>query len=165
MPIPNDLTGNNAEKFAEVWRGQLGVTGGTRQKSGGTSRVLQKNFITYIEIFEQTAHDAGLRGFAQQRGIQPRRAHTGQVSPANTGNNPLTYYETHGQEAAAMVGEYINEKWNQTVTTNNNYFVQRAKNTLASQAEIRPNGFSYEITMWYDGNDIYVAFHCYENKD
>jgi hypothetical protein len=163
MPVPNDLSGNNANKFAPVWRGQLNVTGATRS-SRRTSRVFHKTFITYIEIFEQTAHDAGLRGFAQQRGISPRRAHKGQVNPANNGPNPLTYYSVHGQEAATMVGEFITQKWNETVTTNDNYFVRSAKNTLTSQAEVRPNGFSYDITMWYDGDTIYVAFHCYENN-
>ena len=68
---------------------------------------MNKTFITYIEVFEQTAHDAGLHAFAKQRGIDPRRAHRGQVRPANTGANPLAYYATHGQQAAAMVGDFM----------------------------------------------------------
>lgn len=163
MPIPKDLSGDNANKFAEVWRGQLGVTGATRS-SRASPRVLDKNFITFIEIFEQTAHDKGLRGFAQRRGIQPRHKHKGQVNPDNDEANPLDYYETHGQEAAQMVAEFMTEKWNASVNTNNNCFVQKAKHTLSSQADIRENGFSYEVTMWYDAADVYVAFHCYENK-
>ena len=104
MPVPSDLRGANANKYAEVWRGQVGVKAGPRAPGpagGRKPRVLRKTFITYIEIYEQTAHDAGLNGFAQQRGIEPRRAHRGQVQPANNGANPLTYYATHGQKAAA----------------------------------------------------------------
>ncbi len=162
MPPPSDLTGNNANKFAEVWRGQLGVTAGPRQH-GLPNRVLQKNFITYIEIFEQTAHDAGLHGFARQRGIDPRRAHRGQVSPANNGANPLTYYATHGQVAAGMVSAFITARWAATVNTNSNTFVQNAKQTLTSQSVVQPNGFCYDVTLWYAGADIYVAFHCYHS--
>ena len=44
---------------------------------------------------------------------------------------------------------------------NDNLFVRKAKHTLTSQGEIQDNGFSYDVTMWYDNTDIYVAFHCY----
>lgn len=162
MPVPADLSGKNEPMFANVWTGTLGVAGAVRT-GGYAPRMLQKRFITCIEIFEQTAHDAGLHGFAKERKITPRRAHKGQVAPANNGADRLAYYAVHGQEAAAMVAEYMTATWNATVNTNNNCFVQKARNTLASQGMVRHNGFSYEITMWYDGNDVYVAFHCYEN--
>ena len=32
---------------------------------------------------------------------------------------------------------------------------------LTVQGVRQPNGFHYEITMWYDVGDVYVAFHCY----
>jgi hypothetical protein len=163
VPPPADLTGNNANKHAEVWRGQVGVSTATSGAAkGNRQRVKQKTFFIYIEIFEQTAHDAGLHAFARQRGIQPRRAHRGQVQPANNNrDNPLEYYAPHGQMAADMVADYITARWNATVTTNDNIFVQTAKHTLASQAQVQPNGFCYEVTMWYADNEVYVAFHCY----
>lgn len=60
-----------------------------------------------------------------------------------------------------MVGEFITRKWAETVQTNSNTFVTKAKQTLTSQSEVRPNGFCYDVTLWYDSTDIYVAFHCY----
>lgn len=160
MPIPKDLDGKNANKYAEVWRGQLNVTGATRS-SRTSPRIFSKTFITYIEIFEQTAHDSALNGFAQRRGIEPRRAHRGQVAPANNANNPLPYYAAHGQHAASMAGAFITGKWEQTVNANTNTFVQNSKQTLTSQSQRQPNGFCYDITLYYEGNEIYVVFHCY----
>ncbi len=166
MPIPKDLSGDNAYRHAEVWRGQLGVSGGPR--IGAAPRSIRKEFVTFIEIFEQTAHDSGLHALAKQRGITPRRAHKGQVSPANAGNDRLAYYGVHGQEAAAMVSEYITARWTATVNAQGNCFVRGAKTTLTSQSERRRVGnvdYSYEITMWFDNETIYVAFHCYENRN
>jgi hypothetical protein len=146
-----------------VWRGQVGVTGATRTswRTGARQRLIQKNFITYIEIYEQTAHDSGLHAFAKGRGISPRGHHRGQVSPANDGANPLTYYQTHGQKAAEMVSAFITKKWNETVKANENTFVRNAKQTLTTQSEVQDNDFSYDVTMYYDNTDIYVVFHCY----
>ncbi|MGH7050823.1 MAG: hypothetical protein ACREE5_09285 [Acetobacteraceae bacterium] len=160
MPTPTDLSGNNANKYAEVWRGQLGVRGATRS-SRLSPRVIGKTFITYIEIYEQTAHDSALNGFAQQRRIEPRRAHRGRVAPANNANNPLPYYVAHGQHAASMVSAFITGKWEQTVNGNSNTFVHSSKQTLTSQSQRQPNDFYYEITMYYEGTEIYVVFHCY----
>jgi hypothetical protein len=150
--------------YAEVWRGQVGVSTATSGVAKGSrQRVKQKTFITYIEVFEQTAHDAGLHAFAKQRNIDPRRAHRGKVQPDNTGANPLAYYATHGQMAAAMVADFMTAKWEETVRGNSNVFVQKAKQTLTSQGQVQSNGFCYDVTMWYAGNEVYVAFHCYHS--
>ncbi len=157
MPPPADLTGGeNANKHLQVWSGQVNVLTGHQNRSKA------KTFTSFIEIYEQTSHDPGLHQLARQRGIQPRRRHEGQVAPANPGNNNVAYYATHGMEAAKMASEWITSKWEETVNTNQNYWVRGKKQTLTWQAKVRPNGFSYEITLWYDDSDIYTAFHCYE---
>jgi len=156
MPLPKDLSGDNANKHLQVWSGQFGVI------TGGQKRSKTKTFTCFIEIYEQTSHDAGLRQLAQQRGISPRRAHEGQVNPANPGTNNVGYYATHGQESAKMASEWITSKWEETVNTNQSYWVRGMKQTLTWQRKVRPNGFSYEITLWYNDDECYTAFHCYE---
>jgi hypothetical protein len=157
VPLPKDLTDSNATKHLQVWSGPLGVA------TGGQKRTKIKTFTSFIEIFEQSAHDSGLRQLALQRGITPRRAHKGRVTPANPGTDNVAYYATHGEEAAKMAGEWITSKWEETVATNNSYWVRGMKQTLTWQSKRRANGFSYEITLWYADTECYTAFHCYLN--
>ena len=45
--------------------------------------------------------------------------------------------------------------------TNNTVFVRGEKTVLAVQGVAQPDGYGYDVSMWYDVHDIYVAFHCY----
>jgi len=95
--------------------------------------------------------------------------HRGRVSPLNTTATQLTYYAPHGQEAADIVSQFMTATWMMNPNPNNTVFAPNTPRVVGGQAIIRNNGYSYEITMWYDvGNvpleppvSVYVAFHCY----
>ncbi|NDC79435.1 MAG: hypothetical protein EBZ67_16435 [Chitinophagia bacterium] len=162
MPEPVEL---NRPAYAHVWTGNLQVEGKRTIAIGAApvaGRMKQKRFITYIEVLEQGAHDPAIRALVQSRRLgNPRPMHRGRVNPNNTNADPLAYYAVHGQEAARLASEEMTRRWTANVG-NNTVFVRGAAHVLAQQAVRQPNGFCYETTMWYDVDDVYVAFHCYD---
>jgi hypothetical protein len=165
MPTPTVLT---SKSYAHVWTGNLQVEGKRTVVTGQPTiagRIKQKRFITYIEVLEQGAHDPKIRSLVHPRQLgNPRPMHEGRVKPNNTGTDETTslaYYAAHGPVAARMAAEELTRRWTAN-TTNNTVFVRGAAHTLAQQAVVQPNGFCYETTLWYDVNDVYVAFHCYD---
>ncbi len=157
MPIPDF---RNSVAFAHVWTGNLDVTGKT--PIGAVSGPIRsRRFITYVEVVEQGAHDAIMRNLTRQRAMEPRHMHLGRVNPNNTVQNGLNYYVEHGQMAARLVGIEMTAKWEKN-NQNNRVFARGEKHQLGVQKTQQDNGHCYEITMWYDVSDIYVAFHCYD---
>ncbi|MBX9661953.1 hypothetical protein [Novosphingobium sp.] len=118
MPVPAVLQGAS---YAHVWTGQLDVTG---KSVGGQAPVKERNFITYIEVREQGAHDPEIRSLWQEIIRQnpgspaPRPMHEGRVNPRNAPATRLTYYQTHGQMAASMASQELTRKWDQNRTNN-----------------------------------------------
>jgi hypothetical protein len=155
-----------APAYAHVWTGNVNVAGRPTVVPGAApvpGKVKAKSFVTYIEVLEQGAHDPAIRAIAVQRGMQPRPMHAGRVRPLNVNPNPLAYYAAHGPVAAGIVSAYMTRTW----TANPNVqevFVRNRAVQLAVQAQRQANGYSYEVTMWYDVAVVYVAFHCYYNQ-
>jgi len=155
--------------YAHVWTGNLQVEGKRTVAQGVPTvagRMKQKQFITYLEVREQGAHDPRIRSLRleilrKHGGQSARPMHLGRVYPANNGANPLTYYAAHGPEAARLASEEMTRVWTANVG-NNTVFVQGAARQLVGQGVRQANGFCYETTMWYDVGDVYVAFHCYD---
>lgn len=163
MPIPAVL---NGQAYAHVWTGRLDVEGKRTLVRGMppvNGRMKEKRFITYIEVLEQGAHDPTIRSLVQRNRLgNPRPMHRGRVNPVNANaGNPLAYYAAHGPVAAHMAADEMTRRWT-TNADNTTVFVQGAAHTLVQQSVQQANGFCYETTMWYDVNDIYVAFHCYD---
>lgn len=162
MPVPTALT---TQSYIHVWTGNLNVAGKPINAGGVITpgKIKNKQFITYVEISEQGAHDPAMRSLAQKRGLAVRPMHRGRVNPNNGGNADTAhaYYPTHGQMAASLVGAEMTTRWTNN-TTNNKVFVRGQASTLTIQGIVQNNGHCYEVTMWYDVNDVYVAFHCYD---
>jgi hypothetical protein len=186
MPIPAVL--NNHITYGWCWTGVLNV-GVNARNPGRAGGMVTKNFHAYVENYEQSAHDTAMAGYVRQLGGNSRPPHRAQVVPAN--NNlvaPLTYYATHGQVSSTLAAAEMQQKWTAAATATaaanaaaaaatNPRSVTRAASALAAsnatvftvgqahqltvQGVRQPNGFHYEITMWYDVGDVYVAFHCY----
>ena len=162
MPAPAALS---TLAYVHVWTGNLNVTGKATNVNGviAPGPVKNRRFLTYIEVSEQGAHDPAMRSLAQSRHIAVRPMHEGRVNPNNAGTaaTAAAYYAGHGQVAAGLVGVEMTRRWTAN-NANNSVFVQGQAWTLAIQADVQPNGHCYEVTMWYDVADIYVAFHCYD---
>jgi hypothetical protein len=158
MPIPPALTNR---QFGHVWTGNLNVGPNVRNPGRG---VVTKRFLAYIESYEQSAHDATIAGYALQIGGASRPPHRGQVQPANNNRQqPLAYYAVHGQVAAGLAAAEMQRRWTAAAAggANPTVFQPGRAYPLAVQGQQQPNGFHYEVTMWYDVADVYVAFHCY----
>ena len=151
--------------YVHVWTGNLNVAGKPIIAGGVATpgRISNKRFITYVEVSEQGAHDPVMRSLAQARRLAVRPMHRGRVNPNNPGDalTAAAYYAPHGQMAASLVGAEMTRRWTAN-NANNTVFVQGQAWTLAIQAVRQNNGHCYEVTMWYDVHDIYVAFHCYD---
>jgi hypothetical protein len=174
MPIPAVLT---SPAYALVWTGNLNVEGKRILTPGQPpigGPIKTKTFHSYVEVREQGAHDAAIRGAVVQRGMTNRPFHVGRVRPNNTHPTPLNYYSDnvantaghglnpgHGQVAAQLAGIEMTRRWTNNVT-NNTVFVRGQSHVLVGQGVVQANGHCYETTMWYDVNDVYVAFHCYD---
>jgi hypothetical protein len=120
-------------------------------------------FHAYVENYEQSAHDSAMAGYVRRLGGASRSPHRAQVQPANTMAAPLTYYATHGQVASGLAAAELQRGWAAAAAGGGNatVFTVGQARTLTVQGVRQPNGFHYEVTMWYDVGDIYVAFHCY----
>ncbi len=103
------------------------------------------------------AHDAALAKLLSGGTRSPHRA---QVKSKNSFANPLDYYASLGEMAAQVVAGEMHAKWVSN-KTNNTVFVRGKATTLTVQGKKQSDGYHYEITMWYDVGDVYLAFHCY----
>lgn len=152
MSIPAELT--NRHVYTPVWSGRIRIP---IQGVGNSQRTYtEKTFHAFIENTEQSAHDPAMRAFCQALHVGVRPNHRGQVNPRNDSNPATNYYRSHGEVASEVTRDVMVRRWraNTTFQTNVAY-------PLAVQAARQPNGYHYEITMWYDVRDIYVTFHCY----
>jgi hypothetical protein len=150
---------NDQINYAPVWDGLLGVGANVQNPNRA---IPQKHFYGFIELYEQTAHDAALHPFIRRMGGNPRLPmHRGLVQPPNNIQDPIPYYRAHGQVAGQIVAQQMHTIWNNNPNPLATVFRVGVARPLTVQGVQQPNGFHYEITMWYDVVDIYFAFHCY----
>lgn len=159
MPIPPALT--NKTLYGQCWTGRLTVGPNVRDPGRG---IVTKNFTAYVENYEQSAHDAQIAKYIKRLGGGSRSPHRAQVRPANNSSTtPLVYYATHGEMASKLAAAELQRGWTTAAAAGSTATVFPAgqAKALTVQGVRQTNGFNYEVTMWYDGDDIYVAFHCY----
>ena len=156
---------NDAVAYGSVWDGQLQIGPNVRNPGRGN---VTKNFHAYVENYEQCAHDGGMAEYVRFRGGSSRSPHDAQVAPDNNFNRQtpqatLTYYQPHGQVAATVVAAYMHQRWTSAASAGGNatVFQPGQKYSVGAQRVPQANGFCYDITMWYDVGDVYLAFHCY----
>ncbi len=99
-----------------------------------------------------------MRGYCIQNNVTHRRTQDTQVTPKNNGD--FVYYQAKGRVACQRVARYMHDRWNAN-TTNSSVFNHAGSQTLTVQGEAQSDGWYYELTMYYRGGDVYVAFHCY----
>lgn len=171
MPVPDEIL-RNSISYERVWRGDLPVRG-----RDGSSKL--RTFHAYVEVMEQGAHDPTIRSVFQSRGGAPRPMHEGRVKPKNDNAAvPFAYYSALGRQAAEIASNWMTEQWaaqktvedaeRRTVITkqyaDRTPALTSAAKNISVQKLRQDNGFSFEITMWYQVSEIYLAFHCYFNN-
>jgi hypothetical protein len=121
----------------------------------------------------QSKHDGIIRGYCQNIHVESRRADGTQVvHNFVTGPTALAgFYPGKGQVAVEVVAAQMEERWNaQTQGPRAPVFVRPTPGALGSsrarvdasvQSQVQRDRYSYDISYWYDGPDIYVLFHCY----
>jgi hypothetical protein len=156
---PAELT--NRVNYGPAWSGVLAVAPTAKNSNRAA---VNKTFHTFVECYDQSKHDAQMKSYRTKNNAEYRTAKGTQVSPANSNATaPFAYYATHGQMAASIVAQEMHDKW-EANTTNSSVFTRGAACALAVQGTLQPNGYYYDVTMWYDVADIYVSFHCYPPK-
>jgi hypothetical protein len=157
MPVPDDLD-NDHHKLIFTIRQDIAVNQGQANRRQAVS----KNFHVYLELYFQGKHDQAVRAYCASKRIETRRSDGSQVDPRNgNSDDPCIYYQEH---AATMVNEVcgqMRQRW-QRNNNNNTVFIAGHQNMANIQGR-RIDGYSYEMSYWYDYGDIYIAFHCYPN--
>ena len=151
MPVPNQLA---SAFYYPVWNGALAVQ--SADQHGGRNKT--KTFFAYLEVGDQCKHDNSMRGYCLRNNVTARRTQDTQVRPANNGN--FAYYQARGQVACRRVARFMHDRWTAN-TVNSQVFDSAGSETLTVQGEVQSDGWHYEMTMYYRGNDVHVAFHCY----
>jgi hypothetical protein len=126
--------------------------------------VVKKMFHAYLENYEQSAHDKTIATYCLSLKGATRSPHDSKVKPPNTNVKlPLVYYSTHGKEASKLAAACMQKHWTDALNAgkDSTVFTSGKAYSIAVQGKKQGNGFCYEITMWYDVADVYVAFHCY----
>lgn len=168
MPVPALL--NNPVAYGNVWNGALVV--GPRARIGGRGAgVVSKTFHAYVELYEQCAHDGRVSSYVRSMGANSRPPHGRQVAPANAHTVPLAlnYYgsgptgQGHGRVASQIVAQQMHQRWTSAAhaPAGGAPVLLGQRVSLAVQGIVQPNGFQYDVSMWYDGSDVYLAFHCF----
>jgi hypothetical protein len=157
MPVPAGITSMGAAAY------NCGTTvltfNNPRPHVGGQRPTLTRNFIVYLELAMQAKHDAKIQGYCRSIHVAPRTTDGTQVTyagPAATALAPGGFYRTRAATAANVVKNQMVTRWQGGTT-----FVPGTRVDASVQAHVQADGYRYEVSYWYDGNDIYVLFHTY----
>jgi hypothetical protein len=161
MPLPRDITamGSSAHR---VLMAPLAVV---NPKPSGGRATLNKNFHVYLELTMQSKHDGLMRGYCKKVGVVDRKEDGTQVTHTSgaTAEAALTgIYADKGRIAAEAVAAQMTEKWRTTTPApGKGVFTPGVRVDAGLQKKPQRDGWGYEVSYWYDVQDIYVLFHCY----
>jgi hypothetical protein len=161
MPVPADITamGAAAHRFIPIQRQFANPQGG----QGGRAN-LTRTFHPYLELAMQAKHDVLFQGYCKQIGVIPRPTHGTQVTHAkgSTAAGVLgAFYATKAGIAADLASSNMQTRWRAQAPGAPSVFTVGKRVDAAIQGIRQSDGYRYEISYWYDNNDIYVLFHCY----
>lgn len=164
MPVPKAITamGKSAHFCGDF---PLTFDNPNDPATGGRSR-LTRNFHVYLELTMQAKHDALIRGYCQKIKVEGRREDGAQVRHAKGATAETALAGVYGEKAeiaATVVLAQMIEKWQKSVP-GREVFTPGVRVDAAMQSETQSDGYGYEISYWYDGDDIYVLFHCYPDE-
>lgn len=160
MPIPPALAamGISAYHTADI---SLPLT---NPKAATASRItLSRVFRVYLEVAMQAKHDANMRSYCDGMGIAKRNRDGSQVSNSGaTGAAALqTFYRTKSTIAATIARDGMQTKWGAQGANGAPVFTPGTRVDASVQRMLQTDGFRYEVSYWYDVQDIYVLYHCY----
>ncbi len=160
MPVPRDLQnlGN-----ATYYMGNFPLTfNNPHQRYGGRAR-LTKNFYVYLEVVFQAKHDRAMYAYCRSIGIQPRNNAGTQVGHNYGPNDAFSYFYPQKAHIAANVslGNMLRRWGSARNNPGVSVFTPEVRVDAAVQGIVQEDGYSYEISYWYDNDNIYVLFHCY----
>lgn len=126
---------------------------------GGRAQ-LTRNFIAYLEVAMQAKHDILLSGYCRTIGFDPRRSDGTQITHrrGTTAAQVLGmggFYAQRGAIASEATLRSMLGKWtaNETLNIGTRY-------DPAVLSRVQRDRYQYDISYWYDVQDIYVLFHC-----
>jgi hypothetical protein len=124
-----------------------------------------KTFIAYLEVGMQAKHDKKMQVYCMQNNIEGRRT-DGTQCPNTNSTNPFAFYQDKGLVASEVVSKITRDKWAKSGVyaksgSNSTVFVPGSKNMPGVQSITQRDGYAYDISFWYMGHEVYVAFHCH----
>ena len=160
MPLPAALAamGISAYHTADV---SLPLSNPKAGTAGRTT--LNRNFRVYLEVAMQAKHDANMRSYCDGAGIAKRSMAGTQVpnSGANGAAALQGFYKTKSTVAATVARDQMQTKWAAQGPNGPLVFTPGTRVDASVQRVLQADGFRYEVSYWYDVQDIYVLYHCY----
>jgi len=130
--------------------------------SGGRQQ-LTRDFHGYLEVAMQAKHDSLMVGYCKSVQVAPRKQAGNQIQHGKnaTATGVLNnFYPQKAVVAAEVVCDQMIKRWkNQSQTQPE--FTPGVRIDASVQSIVQRDLYRYEISYWYDGQDIYVLFHCY----
>lgn len=171
MPVPTPIV---AMRQAAHLCGTFPLTFANPHPGGGRAQIT-RNFIVYLEIGPQSKHDALMRGECQRLNVEGRPEAGTQIAHARgvnaaTALAPGGFYAQRGQTAAGLAKDRMVLMWQQQPVGGNPVFQDHNtgagpnryhREDVGGQNVRRNDGYCYESSFWYEGQTIYVLFHCY----
>jgi hypothetical protein len=163
MPVPQEIF--NMHQAAHLC-GQFPLQFPNPQGGAGARAQITRNFHVYLEIGMQSKHDALMRGYCNQIHVVSRREDGTQVkhaagATAGTVLQAGGFYAQKAGIAANIIKTQMAARWQQVQVPGQSVFTPGHRVDAGVQSQIQTDRYRYEISYWYDGQDIYVLFHCY----
>lgn len=165
MPVPKTITdmGKSAHNCGTF---PLTFDNPNEPATSGRSQ-LTRNFHVYLELTMQAKHDELMRGYCRKIDVEGRPKKGAQIPHAKTTTAEAAlagFYVDKAAIAADVVLKQMAEKWRTQSTPGQEVFTPGVRVDAAVQSETQSDGYGYEISYWYAGNDIYTLFHCYPDE-
>jgi hypothetical protein len=166
MPVPQAIQAMNQSAYL---CGTFQLQFANPQGGHGPRANPTRNFHVYLEIGMQSKHDELMRGHCQAIHVAARRQDGTQVrhaqgATAATVLAPAGFYSQKARIAADVTKNQMVARWQQPQVAGQSVFTPGVRVDAGVQMKLQNDGFQYEISYWYDGNDIYVLFHCYPGR-
>lgn len=172
MPVPRPI--QEMHQAAHLC-GNYALAFNNPNAQGGPRGQITRNFHVYLEVGPQSKHCALMRGYCQQIQVVGRPEQDSQIdhargATAQTVLGPGGFYHARGQTAAGLAKDKMVEMWRQPQLPGTAVFKDHTTGNggnryhrvdVGGQNIRRGDGYCYESSFWYEGNDIYVLFHCY----
>ena len=124
---------------------------------------LARNFHVYLELTMQAKHDANMRGYCNTVQVVGRPQAGEQIRDSGlSGTVALTgFYVVKSRMAAEVTRDQMIKRWKAQKPGAGPVFIPGVRVDASIQNEVQTDNYQYELSYWYDNQDIYVLYHCY----